>query len=91
MTKNVELAKAIRHGLFADRATLKEAFDYAQEVINRLRGSEQVAVTTALYVVLNTLSKEIIANEQLAVEYPAGGGLEKAFATGDHSPKNVWP
>jgi hypothetical protein len=48
-------------------------------------------VTTALYVVLNTLSKEIIANEELAVEYPAGGGIEKAFATGDHSPKNVWP
>ena len=91
MTKNVELATAIRHGLFADRETLKEAFDYAQEVINRLPSSEQIAVTTALYVVLNTLSKEIIANEELAAEYPAGGGIEKAFATGDHSPKNVWP
>ena len=91
MSKNVELAKAIRHGLFADRSTLKEAFDYAQEVINRLPSSEQIAVTTALYVVLNTLSKEIIANEELAAEYPAGGGIEKAFATGDHSPKNVWP
>ena len=64
MTKNVELAKAIRHGLFADRATLKEAFDYATEVIQRLPSSEQIAVTTALYVVLNTLSKEIIANEE---------------------------
>jgi hypothetical protein len=91
MTKNVELAKAIRHGLFADRATLKEAFDYATEVIQRLPSSEQIAVTTAMYVVLNTLSKEIIANEELAAEYPAGGGIEKAFATGDHSPKNVWP
>lgn len=91
MTKNVELAKAIRHGLFADRATLKEAFDYATEVIQRLPSSEQIAVTTAMYVVLNTLSKEIIANEELAAEYPAGGGIEKAFASGDHSPKNVWP
>jgi len=91
MTKNVELAKAIRHGLFADRATLKEAFDYATEVIQRLPSSEQIAVTTAMYVVLNTLSKEIIANEELAAEYPAGGGIAKAFASGDHSPKNVWP
>jgi hypothetical protein len=91
MSKNLELAKAIRHGLFADRATLKEAFDYATEVIQRLPSSEQIAVTTAMYVVLNTLSKEIIANEELAAEYPAGGGIEKAFATGDHSPKNVWP
>lgn len=91
MSKNVELAKAIRHGLFADRATLDEAFQYATEVIGRLKSSEQIAVTTALYVVLNTLSKEIIANEELAVEYPAGGGIEKAFATGDHSPKNIWP
>lgn len=37
MSKNVELAKAIRHGLFADRETVKEAWDYAFEVINRMR------------------------------------------------------
>ena len=29
MSKNLELAKAIRHNLFADRATVKEAWDYA--------------------------------------------------------------
>jgi hypothetical protein len=91
MSKNLELAKAIRHGLFADRATVKEAFDYAFDVISRLPSSEQIAATTAMYVVLNTISKEIEKNEAAAEEYPAGGGIEKAFATGDHSPRNVWP
>jgi len=80
-----------RTGLFADRATVKEAFDYAFDVISRLPSSEQIAATTAMYVVLNTISKEIEKNEAAAEEYPAGGGIEKAFATGDHSPKNVWP
>jgi len=91
MSKNLELAKAIRHNLFADRATVKEAWDYAFEVINRLRDSEKVAATTALMVLLNTISNEIQKNEAAAEEYPAGGGIEKAFATGDHSPRNVWP
>jgi hypothetical protein len=61
---NEELAKTIRHGLFADRDTLKEAFDYAFLVINSLRGSDQIAVTTALYVVLNTLSNELVKAEK---------------------------
>jgi hypothetical protein len=61
---NEELAKTIRHGLFADRDTLKEAFDYAFRVINSLRGSDQIAVTTALYVVLNTLSNELVKAEK---------------------------
>ena len=61
---NEELAKAIRHGLFADRETLKEAFDYAFRVINSLKGSEQIAATTALYVVLNTVSNELMKVEQ---------------------------
>ena len=66
MSKNLELAKAIRHDLFADRATVKDAFDYAFDVIDSLRGANKVAATTALYVVLNTLSKEIEKNEKEA-------------------------
>jgi len=61
---NAQIAKAIRHGLFAERDTLKEAFDFAFEVIGRVKKSEQIAVTTALYVVLNTLSNEILKNEE---------------------------
>ena len=64
MSKNIELAKAIRHGLFADRETVKEAWDYAFEVINRMRDGEKVAATTALMVLMNTISKQIIANEE---------------------------
>jgi AAA+ superfamily predicted ATPase len=56
---NQELAKAIRHGLFADRETLKDAFDYAFRVINACSESERLAVTTAMFVVLNTVAKEI--------------------------------
>ena len=66
MSKNLELAKAIRHGLFAERATVKDAFDYAFDVIDSMRGANKVAATTALYVVLNTLSKEIEKNEKEA-------------------------
>jgi hypothetical protein len=66
MSKNLELAKAIRHGLFAERATVKDAFDYAFDVIDSMRGANKVAATTALYVVLNTLSNEIEKNEKEA-------------------------
>lgn len=60
---NVEIAESIRHGLFADRKTIKEAWDYAFEVINRMSDSEKVAATTALMVLMNTISKQILANE----------------------------
>jgi hypothetical protein len=66
MSKNLELAKAIRHGLFAERDTVKDAFDYAFDVIDSMRGANKIAATTALYVVLNTISNEIISNEKEA-------------------------
>ena len=56
---NQELAKSIRHKLFAERETLKEAFDYAFRVINACPESERLAVTTAMFVVLNTVAKEL--------------------------------
>ena len=61
---NIELANSIRHGLFAERKTVKEAWDYAFDVINRMQESEKVAATTALMVLMNTISKEILSNEQ---------------------------
>lgn len=63
---NEELAKSIRHGLFADRNTVKEAWDYAFEVINRMSDSDKIAATTALMVLANTISKQILVNEQKA-------------------------
>lgn len=61
---NVELAKSIRHGLFADRKTVKEAWDYAFDVINSLRDHDKIAATTAMMVLLNTISNEILENEK---------------------------
>jgi hypothetical protein len=55
---NQELAKAIRYKLFAERETLKEAMDYAFNVFRTL-GPNELAATTALMVVLNTLANEI--------------------------------
>ena len=63
---NEELAKSIRHGLFAERDTVKEAWDYAFDVINRMSESDKIAATTALMVLTNTISKQILANEQKA-------------------------
>lgn len=60
---NVELANSIRHGLFSERKTLKEAFDYAFEVFKTL-GPNEIAATTAMFVVLNTLSNEMLKNEE---------------------------
>ena len=51
---NVELAQSIRHNLFADRKTVKEAWDYAFEIMNRLHDNDKIAATTAMMVLMNT-------------------------------------
>jgi len=56
---NTELANAIRHGLFSERETLKEAMEYAFSVFRTL-GPNEIAATTAMMVVLNTLSNEML-------------------------------
>lgn len=58
MTKE-KLAANIRCGLFADRDTLEEALEYAHGI---MKGNP--AAMTALYVVLNTVAKEILKIEQ---------------------------
>jgi len=55
---NKELANSIRYKLFAERETLKEAMDYAFSVFRTL-GPNEIAATSALMVVLNTLANEI--------------------------------
>lgn len=60
---NVELANAIRHNLFADRPSVKSAWDYAFEVINSIHPKDRAAATTAMMVLLNTISNEILKNE----------------------------
>ena len=58
MTTNQDLAKAIRFKLFGERDTLKEAMEYAFDVFRTL-GPNEIAATTAMMVVLNTLANEI--------------------------------
>jgi hypothetical protein len=53
-----EIAQSIRHNLFSERDTMKEALDYAFSVFRTL-GPNEIAATTALYVVLNTISNEL--------------------------------
>lgn len=57
MTKE-QLAKSIRHGLFADRPTLKEAYDYSASIAESM-GKDSIGVFTAIHVILNTLANEI--------------------------------
>lgn len=55
MTTNKELAQALRCNLFADRGTdIKAAIDYSMEIAKT--SGNAPAVTTALFVVLNTLA-----------------------------------
>ena len=60
---NEEIARNIRYKLFADRDSIKEAVDYAFEVFRRLGPDGEIAATTAMMVVLNTLSNKILENE----------------------------
>jgi hypothetical protein len=50
-----QLAAKIRCGLFADRDTLEEAFSDAFTILKN-----NPAAMTAMYIVLNTLSKELL-------------------------------
>lgn len=61
---NLEMAQALRHGLFGDRGTdLKAAFNDAYDWIETIEGSGQVAAFTALHVVLNTVANVLKENE----------------------------
>ena len=57
---NLELAKSIRNGMFADRGVdLEEAYNYAFSLMRN-----DPAVLTGMMGVLNTLSNIIIENEK---------------------------
>lgn len=58
-----ELAKSIYNPLFADRDNLKDAFDYAFNLAQH-SGNAQ-AVLTAMFVVLNTVSKELQKEQEI--------------------------
>lgn len=81
MTKNAELAKAIRLPVFADRETLDEAWEYATDLMMSIGERDRVAAMTAMMVMLNTVSKLITKNEE---RHP----LTDVFLNGDHAAHN---
>ena len=52
-----ELAESLRCGMFADRETIREAYDYALEVAKASGSSPQVL--TAIHVMMNTIANTI--------------------------------
>ena len=49
----------IRHNFFSSRRTVKEAMEYAYELIEAIpaEGGSRIAAYTGFYVVLNTIAK----------------------------------
>lgn len=52
-----DLAKSLYCGFFADRDSLKEAYDYVLELAEN--SSDKTAMLTAVHVMMNTISKEL--------------------------------
>lgn len=45
--------------LFATRETIEEAYSYAADIINTLPTHEQIAVHTAIQVLINTIAEQV--------------------------------
>jgi ribulose-5-phosphate 4-epimerase/fuculose-1-phosphate aldolase len=64
---NTELAKGIKHGMFASRPTVEEAWEYVDSVARACGKGNHAAVITAVQVMLNTLSEQMLRNEHTEV------------------------
>ena len=62
--KTIELAKSLQNGMFAERDTIQEAYDYAIEMGKSCGCSPQMI--TAVQVVVNTIMKKIVETEETA-------------------------
>ena len=62
--KTIELAKSLQNGMFADRETIQEAYDYAI-ALGKSRGCSPEMIT-AIQVVVNTIMNKIIEIEETA-------------------------
>lgn len=91
------------HGLFAERETSQEAYDYARKVIDAIPEDCRLHVTTAVQVVINTLAVERVkertsslkfsfpverVNDNQAILQVMYGG-EKIFSGSISVPKNL--
>lgn len=57
MMNQRDLAESLRCGMFADRETIREAYDYALQVAKASGSSPQVL--TAIHVMMNTIANTI--------------------------------
>ena len=53
---NQTIARQLRSNMFAERATIDEAMNYAYELIHTLRPQDRIAAITALHVLTNTIA-----------------------------------
>jgi hypothetical protein len=54
-----EFATNLQSPLFATRETLEDAYKYVADIINTLPTHEQVAVYTAMQVLINTIAEQV--------------------------------
>lgn len=59
MKKLNNLATNLQSPLFATRDTIEDAYKYVSDIINTLPTHEQVAVYTAVQVLVNTIAEEV--------------------------------
>ena len=57
--KNLQLAENLRSGLFSERPTIKEAYTYAEKVIEAMHPEDIMPAYTAIHVLLNTISNKM--------------------------------
>ncbi len=53
-------AKSMKVGMFADRKTVQEAYDYAVLIAKASGRENQAGVITAIHVLMNTISKTLL-------------------------------
>ena len=54
-----EFATNLQSPLFATRETIEDAYKYAADIINTLPTHDQIAVHTAMQVVINTIAEQV--------------------------------
>ena len=61
-----EFALSIKSPIFASRKSVKEAYDFAQQLIDTVENADKIAVVTALHVVMNSIADQLerIINEK---------------------------
>jgi hypothetical protein len=52
-------ATGLQSSLFATRDTVEDAYKYAADIINTLPVDQQIAVHTAMQVVINTIAEQV--------------------------------